>query len=113
MEEAFFVPCTRLHDLIRAWNVDREPCDDDFLSPLDFEEVELRDGAENGAVDFLHNTDFTFSELSWLACCNIVWMGPDILLLGKCYLVSAKFATAVAFALLFSLSVWITSRETN
>jgi hypothetical protein len=31
MEETFFAPCTRMHDLTRAWNVDRLPGDDDFI----------------------------------------------------------------------------------
>jgi hypothetical protein len=82
MEEAFFVPCTRMHDLIRAWNVVRRLGDDDFLFPEDFEEVEVRDGAEDGAVDFLHNTDFMFDKLWRLAGHKIVWMDPEILLLA-------------------------------
>jgi hypothetical protein len=78
MEETFFAPCTRMHDLIRAWNVDRLPGDDDFIFPdFDFEEVELRAGAGNGAVDFLDLVDL------WdLACRKFVWMGPDIWLSG-------------------------------
>jgi hypothetical protein len=78
MEETFFAPCTRMHDLIRAWNVDREPGDDDFIFPdFDFEEVGLRAGAGNGAVDFLDLDDL------WdLACRKFVWMGPDIWLSG-------------------------------
>jgi hypothetical protein len=80
MEKAFFVPCTRMHDLMRAWNVDHEHDDDKpFLFPedLDFEEVELLAGAGNGAVDFLH-PDFTFHNFWQLTRRKIVWMSPEI-----------------------------------
>jgi hypothetical protein len=77
MEEAFFVPCTRMRDIMRAWNIDRE--DGDYLFPersMNFEEVELRAGAGNSAVDFLH-PNFTFDEVFWqLARRKIIWMGP-------------------------------------
>jgi hypothetical protein len=73
MEEAFFAPCTRMHDLIRAWNDNLE--NDGFLDRnFDFEEVELRAGAGNGAVNFLH-----FDDLWDLACRKVVvWLGPEI-----------------------------------
>jgi hypothetical protein len=46
-----FRPCTRMRDLMRTWN------DGVFREDLDFEEVELRAGAGNGAVDFFHHHD--------------------------------------------------------
>jgi hypothetical protein len=57
MEEAFFEPCSRIHDLIRAEN-------GHFLFPVDvaFEEVELRAGVGNGAYDLFHHPDFTFED---------------------------------------------------
>jgi hypothetical protein len=86
MEAALFVPCTRMHDLMRAWNVNHEHDEDDdevilFSEEWDmtFEEVELRVGAENGAVDLFHQyPDFTFDNLWCLASRKIVWMSPDI-----------------------------------
>jgi hypothetical protein len=80
MDEAFFLPCTRMRDLMRAWNVDHEHDDDEpFLFPedMDFEEVELRAGAGNCTVDFLH-PDFTFDNFWQLTCRTVVWMGPEI-----------------------------------
>jgi hypothetical protein len=77
MEEAFFVPCTRMRDIMHAWNIDNE--DADYLFPehsMDFEEVELRAGAGNRAIDFLH-PDFMFDNVFWqLARRKIIWMGP-------------------------------------
>jgi hypothetical protein len=75
MEEAFFVPCTRMHDLMRAWNADHEHT---FPENIDFEEVELRAGAGNGAGDFFHHPDFTFDNFWKLTHRKIVWMGPEI-----------------------------------
>jgi hypothetical protein len=69
-----------MHDLMRAWNVDHEHDDNEpFLFPEDlhFEEVELRAGAGNGAVDFVH-PDFIFHNFWQLARRKIVWMGPEI-----------------------------------
>jgi hypothetical protein len=83
MEEAFFVPCTRMHDLMCAWNVEHEHGDDgdgDFYFPEDIgiEEVELRAGAGKGAVDFFHHPDFTFDDFWQLEHRKIVWIGPEI-----------------------------------
>jgi hypothetical protein len=83
MEEAFFVPCTRMRDLMRAWNNEHEFDEDDdehypFPEDMDFEEVELRAGAGNGAVDLFHHPDFTFDDFWQLTQRKIVWMGPEI-----------------------------------
>jgi hypothetical protein len=83
MEETLFEPCTRMHDLMRAWNVNHEHGDDGdegspFPEDMDFEEVELRAGAGNGADDLLHHPDFTFDNFCELARRKIVWMGPEI-----------------------------------
>jgi hypothetical protein len=85
MEEAFFVPCTRMHDIMRAWNVEHDHGvdgdEDGFLEYLfrdmDFEEVELRAGVGNSVDDFLH-PNFTFDNFYQLARRKIVWMGPEI-----------------------------------
>jgi hypothetical protein len=84
MEEAFFQPCTRMHDSMRAWNVEHENDVDvdeneHYLLPedTDFEEVELRAGAGNGAYDLFHHPDFTFDEFWRLTQRKIVWMGPE------------------------------------
>jgi hypothetical protein len=80
-EEAFFQPCTRMHDLMRAWNVDHEDDEDEespFPEDLDFEEVELRAGAGNGADDLFHHPDFTFDNFWQLARRKIVWMSTEI-----------------------------------
>jgi hypothetical protein len=82
MEEAFFVPCTRMHDRMRAWNNEHEHDEHEDVSPfpedIDIEEVELRAGAGNGAGDFFHHPDFTFNDFWQLTQRKIVWMGPEI-----------------------------------
>jgi hypothetical protein len=81
MEEAFFQPCTRMHDLMRAWNVDHEYGDDgDFVfEDMDFEEVDLRAGAGNATDDLFHHPDFTFGGDLWqVARRKIVWMSTEI-----------------------------------
>jgi hypothetical protein len=82
MAETLFVPCTRMHDLMRAFNDDHEHVDDgDFVFPedVDIEEVELRAGVGNGDVALFHQyPDFTFDNLWRLARRKIVWISPDI-----------------------------------
>jgi hypothetical protein len=73
-ERAFFRPCTRIRDFMR------DGVYGTFLPnfvDLDFEEVELLDGAESGAVDLLHPA-FTFDNLRQLTRRKIVWLGRDI-----------------------------------
>jgi hypothetical protein len=64
LEAAFFVPSTRMRDLVH---------DEDHLFPWDWEmeEVELRAG-----VNFMHS-GFTFDDLWDLPSRKIVWMGVD------------------------------------
>jgi hypothetical protein len=84
-ERAFFRPCTRMRYRMRAYNDihgnDGDGDDDDeaFLFPeaMDFEEVELLAGAENGAVDLLHPA-FTFDNFRQLTRRKIVWLGRDL-----------------------------------
>ena len=81
MEAPFYLfPCTRMHDLMRAWHDDLEH--DDFYGfpgDIDFEEVELRAVTGNGEVDFMHEyPDFTFNDFWQLTRRKIVWMGPEI-----------------------------------
>jgi hypothetical protein len=67
-ERAFFRPCTRIRDFMR------DGVYGTFLPnfvDLDFEEVELLDGAESGAVDLLHPA-FTFDNLRQLTRRKIV-----------------------------------------
>jgi hypothetical protein len=78
MEEALFVPCTCMHDLMLAWNLDPGHRLLLFLENMGFEEVELNAGVGNGAVDFLNNPDFTFDDFWQLTNRKIVWMGPDV-----------------------------------
>jgi hypothetical protein len=76
MEKALFVPCTRMRDIMRAFNEDHEH-EYDGESPfpntqeMDFEEVKLRDG-----VNFMHS-GFTLDDLWDLASRKIVWMGRE------------------------------------
>jgi hypothetical protein len=73
----FFVPCTRMHDLMRAWSLDPRHYLV-FPENMGFEEVELRTGAPNVGVDFFHHPDFTFDDFWQLTRRKIVWMGPEI-----------------------------------
>jgi hypothetical protein len=75
MEEAFFVPCIRMQNLMRAWNNDHEHT---FPQDIDFEEVELRAGVGNDAGDFFHHPDFTFDNFWQLTHRKILWLGPEI-----------------------------------
>ena len=79
LEGVFFEPTTRMHDLMSAWNNDHDDERNHFIvdEDHDFEEVELRAGAENGTVDLLH-PDFTFDEFWWLARRKFTWLGRDI-----------------------------------
>jgi hypothetical protein len=79
-----FVPCTRMRDRMRAENENHGNHDGDaapFLFPddIEIEEVELRPGAGNSAVDFLH-PDFMLEILWQLTHHKIVWLGRDILI---------------------------------
>jgi hypothetical protein len=47
MEETLFVPCTRMYDLMRAWNLDHGHRLLLFLENMGFEEVELNAGVGN------------------------------------------------------------------
>jgi hypothetical protein len=69
MEDTLFVPCNRMHALMHAW---------DLVPSQRFEEVELRPGAGNVAVDFSHHPDFAFDQFWQLTLRKIVWLGPDI-----------------------------------
>jgi hypothetical protein len=74
MEEALFVPCTRMRDLMRAFNDNHEheyDRESPFPNTIDFEEVKLRTG-----VSFMHS-GFTFDDLWDLASRKIVWMGRE------------------------------------
>jgi hypothetical protein len=94
MEQALFVPCTRMYDLMCAlihepghrhlfqhdMHFERTP------SVQGFREVDLRAGVGIGAVDsLLRRTDFTFSfnDLWELANRKIVWFGPNIFFKAK------------------------------
>jgi hypothetical protein len=111
MEEAFFQPCTRMHDIMRAWNVEHENDDDEvpFPEDLDFEEVELRAGAGNGAYGLFRHPDFTFDDFWQLTRRKIVWMGPntflDALVSSEDVLVVAlmDFADCFGYEKLFSV----------
>jgi hypothetical protein len=71
MEEAFFVPCTRMHDLMRdPDNVEV------FPGNIDFEEVELHARAGNTVDGFLH-PDLTFDNFCQLARRKIVWISTE------------------------------------
>jgi hypothetical protein len=86
MEEALFAPCTRMQDLIRAWNDhfhDNPGNTNAFLfRDFDFEEVELRAGAGNGAGDIFYHTDFTFDDLWDPTRSKIVWITLAIFVLA-------------------------------
>jgi hypothetical protein len=78
-ETTLFVPCTRMHDLMRAWNLDLPEHDILlFLENMGFEEVEQNTEVRNGAVNFLHHPDFTFDNFWQLTKRKIVWMGPEV-----------------------------------
>jgi hypothetical protein len=74
MEETFFVPCTRMHDRMRASNAENGYA---FPEDMAFEEIELRAGAGNGELDFFHHPDFTFDDFWQIARRKIVWMNPE------------------------------------
>jgi hypothetical protein len=80
MEEAFFVPCTRIRDRIRARNDDIDDDDDNDVDEdaMAFEEVELRAGAGNVGGAFFHHPDLMFAYFWQLTRSKIVWLGPDI-----------------------------------
>jgi hypothetical protein len=70
-----------MQDLIRAWN--DHPQNNAFLfHNFDFEEVELRDGAGNGAGDFFYHPDFTLDDLWDPTRSKIVWITPAIFVLA-------------------------------
>jgi hypothetical protein len=73
MEEALFMPCNRMHNLLLA-RFDLSPdAIDEIL--IDISQVDLRAGLS--AEDILHR-GYTWVDLWRLACSNIfVWMGPD------------------------------------
>jgi hypothetical protein len=63
---------------MRAWDLDPNHRHLLFPENMRFEEVELRPGARNVAVDFSQHPAFTFDEFWQLAKNKIVWMGPEI-----------------------------------
>ncbi len=77
MEEALFASCTRMQDLIRAWN-DNPENNASLFRNFDFEEVELRAGVGNDAGDFFHHPDFTFDNFWQLTHRKILWMSTEI-----------------------------------
>jgi hypothetical protein len=120
MEEAFFEPCTRMHDIMRAWNVEHENDDDEdgFPEDMDFEEVRLRAGAGNGAYGFFHHPDFTFDDFWQLTRRKIVWMGPrtfvDALTADEDILAALMdFADCFEYESLFSVERAGPSLDTN
>jgi hypothetical protein len=94
MEQTLIVRCTRMRALMRAWNRDHPGPDPKHFPEngdpenLDFEEVDLRAGVGDGAVDVFRHIQFTFDELWELANRKIVWMGPDLFFKAKGKVVS-------------------------
>jgi hypothetical protein len=99
MEEALFVPCTRMRALMRAWNRDhRGPDQKHFPENVVFNEVDLQQDLQDillqaesrfDAVGFLIRKGFMFNDLWDLAKRKIVWMGPDLFMKAKGKVVGA------------------------